>query len=326
MLFHLLRRFVDEQEPGNKFEAYVFEHLARLEDKQLGSLVGGLEAFESVKEPYRSTLFDDRFDHWSPKQSVGSSLMHWTLLDDSIALKWGRGLDTLLMRGLVRPWSRVVGVGDFQLITAPWPWINEVDGLRTADHIQPIDFYFPSEYEQTQSWTADPNTGQPILTAEMSHYPACSVARQQDKQGNCLRVAEVCVGGSVTLTGFDYFSKSPMVNLTRFDGNVMGETFVVEGFVIADQNTPLKDNKGNVIADHRVTDRLMFDIPTMTPDGLYAFPPGGLRRVSDYALRRALHVCRRHPGNGVHLEYGVPARPPRGQRKVSDLDRPGPLL
>lgn len=109
MLFHLLRRFVDKQEPGNKFEAYVFEHLARLEDKQLASLVGGLESFESVKEPYRSTLFDDRFDHWSPKQSVDASLIHWSLLDDSIALKWGRGLDTLIRPGLVRPWSKLEG-------------------------------------------------------------------------------------------------------------------------------------------------------------------------------------------------------------------------
>jgi hypothetical protein len=275
MLFHLLRRFVDKQEPGNKFEAYVFEHLARLEGKQLDSLVGGLEAFVSVKEPYRSTLFDDRFDHWSPKQSIGSSLMHWTLLDDSIMLKWGRGLDTLFMPGKVRPWSRMVGVGDFQRITAPWPWINEVEGLRTVDHISPINYYFPIEYEGTVSWMADPNTGQPIMTPpEQSRYPACSVAPQRDKQDLCLRVHEVRVGGSVTLTGFNYFSWGAKVNLTRFDGNVMGDTFVVDGFLISDPSTPLKDKQGNVIADHRVTDRLMFDIPTMTPDGLYQFPPG----------------------------------------------------
>ena len=274
MLFHLLRRFVDKEEPGNKFEAHVFEHVGQLEGKQLNSLVAGLEHVESIKEPYRAKLFDDRFDHWSAKQPVAPSVIHWALLDDSIAVQWGQGLDTLINPGLVRPWTRIVGVGDFNKITAPWPWINEVDGLRTADHIRPIDFYFPSEYEQTESWTTDPNTGQPILTAEMAHFPACSVGPQQDKQGNCLRVAEVRVGGTVTLTGFNYFSISPKVNLTRFGGNIEGETFVIDGFVKSDLNTPLKDKQGNVIADDRVKDELMFDVPTMTPDGLYEFPPG----------------------------------------------------
>jgi hypothetical protein len=159
-------------------------------------------------------------------------------------------------------------------VIAPWPWINEVNGFRTATHRQTLPFYKPVEMQSSCTWQLDAATGEPKPDCKQTQAPHCEIALHKDSSGNCLRVAEVRVGGSVTLTGFNYFCNNSQAILTKLENGSLTTTYEIEGFIAGDLKTPLTDAGGQIIADHRVTDQLFFDIPETTPDGLIEFPPG----------------------------------------------------
>src|SRR3712207_3868319 len=77
--------------------------------------------------------------------------------------------------GKVRPWERTFpGSPDRPQplkVVAPWPWINSVNGLRTADHRQPVDHYLPQEREQDCTFTLNQDTQEVDVTCQTATWP-----------------------------------------------------------------------------------------------------------------------------------------------------------
>jgi len=275
-LFHLLSRYFRKATPGNDFERAMFKTLNKFSKDERAALKGGMVAFQGIRDPVRSELFAPAFLGWPATQPSDPELLEWEMLDTGLSMHgFDKGLMALCQVGRVRPWAQDINLIDaIETIVAPWPWINEVNGLRTATHLAPLPFYLPEEYQQTCSWHLNDATGQADPVCNSARDPNCDVAGHQDSQGTCLRVASARVGAGVTLTGFNFISCNCQVLLTRLQAGIGTDTYEVPGFVMGDTTTPIKDPAGKVIADHRVKDMLMFDVPEMTPDGLIEFPPG----------------------------------------------------
>ena len=283
-LFHLLDRHFNKEKPGNEFERFVFEGMNNLSEKDLISLQKGLKAFKEIDRGNRSKLFMPAFLDWSIHEAVDSDILHYEMLDQGLSFMGIKGIDHILLPGRPRPWYGQQ-TGDSNPL-APFPWINEVNlqvnepyPLRTATHHATVPFYKPEEYQQNCQWEINEETGQTVASCQKAIEPTCDVAGHVDYKSqnafgkfSCLRVREVRVGNSVTLVGFNFFSRNSQVILTKIDD---GTSYEFDGYVIGDKDTPILDDKGMVISDHRVRDMLMFDIPELEPkEGLIDFPPG----------------------------------------------------
>ena len=271
-LFHLLERFFRKEKCGNEFERTMFDELSGFSAKELESLEKSTEVFKRISSRNKKNLFVPEYLDWEPDQPVDADVLLWNLIDNGMASVTGKGINQMFQTGKVRVWGKFdFGDGTTVVTTAPWPWINEVNGLRTATHRQPLDLYRPDELQQSCNWGVNPDTGDvenPVCV--QATPPNCEIANHIDKNNNCLSVPTVRVGNRVELVGFNYFSFGTKIKLMSADGSISE----YEAAEVGDEITPIYDSNNIVIADHRVRDILYFNIPTKTPDGLYEFAPG----------------------------------------------------
>lgn len=274
-VLHMLRRFLEKQEPGNEFEKEVFAYLKDLEAKSLKALRLGLKVYDEIPVDKQHCLFREEFLHWPLDKPVDADELAKAWVDEAIIL----GRDFLYDRatcgpGQVRPWERQFpGDPDRPMppkVLGPWPWINSVNGLRTANHRQPLSVYLPQEYQTECTFTLDQNTQEVIAQCQDATWPNCEEFGHAHNM-KCLRVSESRAGQVANLEGFNFFSQNCKVELLHIE---KAYKYILEASVCGDTNTPTHESDGTVIADHRAKDYLSFQIPEKTPDGLYEFVPG----------------------------------------------------
>ncbi|MCL4827988.1 MAG: hypothetical protein KJZ95_11500 [Caldilinea sp.] len=274
-VFHLLRRYLENQEPGNGFESEIFAYFKGQDAKSLEALRLGLKVYDEIPATKQRCLFREEFLNWPLEKPIDADTLAKAWVDEAVIL----GRDFLYDQatceaGKLRPWEREFP-GDPDTpqptkVVAPWPWINSVNGLRTANHRQPLDYYLPQEYQRECTFTLDQDTQEVKAQCQDATWPNCEMSGHQHK-GKCLRVPEARAGQVATLVGFNFFSKNCKVELYHSE---QPYKYLLEATICGDAKTPVHQPDGAVIADHRVTDRLTFQIPDKTPDGLYEFVPG----------------------------------------------------
>lgn len=274
-VLHLLRRFLEKRKPANDLEDGIFSYLKRLDSKDLDSLRMGLGVFEEIPADKRSCLFREDFLNWPLDRAIDPADLAKVWVDEAVTL----GTDFLYDQatcgaGKIRPWEREFP-GDpdrpqTQKVVAPWPWTNSVNNLRTANHRQPLSHYLPEEHQRECTFTLDQDSQEVKAQCQDATWPSCEMLGHQHK-GVCLRVAEARAGQVATLVGFNYASENCKVELVHSEKSYR---YLLEATVCGDAKTPTHQPDGEVIADHRVSDRLSFKIPDRTPDGLYEFVPG----------------------------------------------------
>lgn len=275
ILVHLFRRFAAGRDPGNEFEKRVFGELRNWPQERVQALARGFEAFEELPRAQKAKVCRDEFLDLPETEPANPVMLMSEWIDEGLTLARAFRYDRAVCLAKVRPWEQRIylpkpGVEFYsEDIIGPWPWINEVDGLRTRDHRMPIGNYLPEEYETDCQWQMDAN-GNTQGDCKYAMSPSCEVV-WHEHNGTCLRVPASRPGQTVELIGFNFFSRNCKVLLTSM---ATYQAYTLDADVCGDSATPLTGSDGAVIADHRVRDVVSFQIPEWTPDGLSEFAPG----------------------------------------------------
>lgn len=281
-ILHVLRRYFEKQIPGNEFESKIFQYLDRLDEKSLQALRFALKVFDDIPENLRYCLFNEQYlklplDH---PISADTLAYHWIHEAEILGTKVLHNTTTISGSpgssvGKVRPWEQEVpdqiDPKTSKKVIAPWPWINSVNDFRTPNHRELPEYFEAFEYDKDVEFSYDPNTQELISTEKDLLFPNCEVYNYQHK-GMCMRIPVTRPNQTVRLVGFNFFSKDCKVRLQNIQNSYY--EYTLDTLVYGDPSTDIKQADGTIIADHRVTDSLVFQVPSKTPDGLYSFVPG----------------------------------------------------
>lgn len=273
LMFHLLRRFLERIPPATDLERSVWPVFAGMSETEITALRRSMAAVREAGDLDLRCAFHGAYLALPIEKAVDSDAMALVWMEEGLVharrMLYGtsscgpgavRMFEAELLPDPDRPAKRV---------TAPWPYILQVQGLRVAAHRPAIATYRDDEYESHCTTSVDPATQAVSRSCVKETWPNCTGS---SSGGYCLRVPEARVGQSADIVGFNFFSENVKVRLRKRDKPSL--VLDIDALVCGDAKTPVLDNDGQVIVDARVRDRVSFAVPEHMPDGVSPIEPG----------------------------------------------------
>jgi hypothetical protein len=150
-LFHLLERWFEKVKPITDLEIHVFQRLDKMDSIQTKALREGLEAYKSLLPHHRECLFRADMLGLPIEQPVGVDDIAVPWMEEGMAMArqmaWH---ESVCEPGKVRPWPLGIPQGPdqpYKTVTAPWPFISSINGMRVPQQRPPVFKFRPDEYD-----------------------------------------------------------------------------------------------------------------------------------------------------------------------------------
>lgn len=284
-LLHAFKRYDAGQSAANDLERGLFTRFGSMTDAQKEAFRKTISYLNAVPDHLKKCIFNPRYTDLN----INSHITLEGLIDDlskeilahGIGIEYPRavliGLNTA--PGIPRP-QTMGGPGDEfypEPIEILMPTVCAINGLRRTGFTPTPDRWREEELIRECTFV---DVDSPRFVCGDYRTSAEGCPDGSTPGGVCLRVPSVRVGGTVDLTGYNFISAEARIRLRRRDEP--RDEFVLNAHVIGDMVTPLEEMVGSqarVIANCRVEDHIIFQIPERRLDGVNEFLTG------DYELR-----------------------------------------
>lgn len=255
VFFEAARRFMNGDSASTPIEEDIFAILDGLSPELKDVLSCTLSNLNLVPSSLRNQLLSPEImpETLLTEENISNFLVQEYLDRAGLKLLGNKSALTNPRAGLARP----IGSGEFRTFA---PAILAINDIRTGAAIL-LDVPKPEEVERICVLNAQ---NQLICTNQTTNCPG----NVSIDGAVCFVVQKVTGGSLVKLTGYNFFSTDAKVILANKDQPNINRT--VSTIVYGDLDTPLRDEQGNIIADERVHDQILFTIPEDLPDGIYS--------------------------------------------------------